>query len=130
MVLRKLFGRRNADAAPQDDADERREWPRVKVELEVRVRFASSEELVHSEVLNLSRGGALIVAEETRPIGTRARLVLTVGKRTVTIGGSVVHSTPRGEGIHAVGIMFMDIPERDRPYIDQLIEAQLALRER
>jgi hypothetical protein len=129
MVLRKLFGKRD-DREKDPDPTERRQWPRVKVELEVRIKFENYDEVVHSDVLNLSRGGALIVADETRPIGTRARLVLTVGERTITIGGSVVHSSPRGEGIYAVGLMFMDIPDSDRAYLDQLIEAQLAERDR
>lgn len=122
----EAFDERPGGPAPAKVGAERREHPRVPVELEVRVRFASNEELVRSRTINLSHGGVFIAVRDLRPIGTRARLVLVVGDRTITIGGVVAHtveSTP--EGIGGVGILFKEIAAGDRALIDMLIEAQL-----
>lgn len=129
MIFRKWFrgGKQGATAASVKTGAERREHLRVRVELEVRIRFASSADLVRSRTLNLSHGGAFVVVRDARPIGTKVRLVLVVGDRTLTIGGVVTHlvaSTPEQTG--GVGILFTEIEATDRELVDALVAAQAA----
>lgn len=137
MFLWKWFGRaknaavaREAEPAPAAEprpklGAERREHLRVPIELQVHIRFASNEALVRSRTLNLSHGGAFVVMRELRPIGTKVRLVLVVGDRTLTIGGVITHTVedvpPQPTG---VGVLFTEIADGDRTLIDELVAAQ------
>lgn len=135
MVRRKWFGggdegsaaAREGDPVREKSGAERREHLRVPVELEVRICFASSDDLVRSRTLNLSHGGAFVLVRDVRPIGTRARLVLVVGDRTLTIGGIVAHVVDSDVATAGgVGIFFTEIEATDRVLIDALVAAQAA----
>lgn len=119
------YSYRGAGAPPEPEppgeepaSDERRQWPRVRLRAQVRLRFADPASVLASEALNLSEGGAFVRVPAPRPVGTHVRLVLEIGDRALQLGGTVVRTSAVPPGM---GIQFEDVDADDRAYLAALL---------
>lgn len=109
---------------PQHD---RRRFPRIRLALTVRLRFASAEAAQDSRTVDISEGGVFIRMAKPRPEGTTIRLELQVGARALEIGGVVVRCIRPGEGEPTgIGVLFTDIRDEDRGFVQQLVNERLS----
>ena len=71
-----------------------RRWPRMQLELEVKVHFDTTEDAIAAQTVNLSREGLFLAMDPPRPVGTRVRLELRVGHEEFFVEGVVVRQVP------------------------------------
>lgn len=112
------------DDSSNCDGAERRQWPRLQLCVQVRLRFTSAEAVVQSQTFDLSQGGAFIRIANPRPIGTQVRLVVDVGSRQMVIGGTVVRTSDGGSGPPGMGIAFTEMSADDQTFVGQLVAAR------
>lgn len=96
---------------------ERRKFPRVSLEADVRVKISKDSLRLDGRIRDLSENGVFIVTEQTRPIGTgiELTLILTEGAMTAKTKGIIVHEVKKDEGTDekpaGIGVMFLEISE-------------------
>jgi uncharacterized protein (TIGR02266 family) len=106
------------------DADERRRWPRMRLALQVRLRFASTQAVLDSRTVDISPGGVFIRMQRPRPEGTHVRLSLTIAEREMVLAGVVVRSVAPGSGEPAgIGVQFTEIAATDEDFLHGLVAA-------
>lgn len=106
---------------PEQD---RRRWPRLKVQLDVRLAFTANETVFKCESADLSRGGIFVYTSEVRRPGTVVRMDVTVGDRPMTMEGIVVRALkPRGGRRSGMGIKFTVIDPDDQRFVTELIDS-------
>lgn len=103
----------------------RRAFPRMKLNMAVRLQFASVDEVVQSRIVDISRGGVFIRTPQPRPEGTGVRLALSVGDREATLPGVVVRVVrlQDGGGPPGMGVMFTDLGDSEQAFVDELLAA-------
>ncbi len=110
----------------EPDGSELREAARVPVELQVRLRFASTDEAIKSRMFDISSGGAFIRMRDPRPLGTPVRMVVSVAERTLVFAGEVVRcaqdDSPNGSP--GVGVRFTTITPEDLAFLEQVVRAR------
>jgi uncharacterized protein (TIGR02266 family) len=102
---------------------DRREHARVRLQLQVRLRFASAEALVACRTFDVSEGGAFLMLDTPRPVGTEVRLVLDVGERTLVLGGVVARCSDGRDGRPGMGIRFVEVSADDQAFLATLIDS-------
>lgn len=112
--------------APARSGAERRRWPRVPVELQARIRFASTEAAIRSHTFDISPGGTFLQLRHTRPQGTKVKLTLEIGERTVIIQGVVARVSDGTDGPKGVGIAFNDVDLVDQLFLEEICEKRKA----
>lgn len=121
---------RTTDRQPTPESDapgiERRNWPRVPLRVEVRLRFADPEALIRCRTFDISEGGAFIQLPQPRPRGTEVRIFLRIANRVLVIAGVVarVAQGNDGNGPSGMGVQFTDMTPEDREYLHGLVAAQ------
>ncbi len=105
---------------------ERRRWPRVPVELRVRIRFPTAAAAMRSRTFDISPGGAFIRMENPRPVGTNVRLMLEVGERSLDLAGVVdrVSACDGGDGLPGIGIRFTQVSAEDQRFLAELAASE------
>ncbi len=83
---------------------------------------AAGAERVISRVLDISLGGAYIVAEKAPPVGTSLLVLFSVPEGEIR-ATAVVHNSETGEGM---GVEFTKISHKDRACLRDLIQRLLA----
>lgn len=119
------------ESTPEADGPtgaERRQWPRLRLDLQVSIRFASAEDAMSSQTFDISRGGVFIRSKQPRPEGTGVRLSLQVGERTLVIGGVVVRVVRPGDGLEppGIGVMFTELSTEDGRFLEALLSKHTA----
>ncbi len=106
---------------------ERRKWPRLALDLKVRVNFASLQEAMDSRTVNISHGGVFLRMANPRPEGTMIQVEFSIGGRDIKAGGAVVHVVQPGHETKppGVGVAFTEISDEDRQFLDELVEARV-----
>lgn len=131
--FRKLFRARPsaAKAVPKADGNlaqasdsDRRQWPRVQLQLEVRMRFASTEAMIGCETFDISPGGAFISLDSPRDEGTHVRLTIAIADRTLVLAGVVVRASRGDDGPKGMGIMFTEISAADGEFLARLCDTE------
>jgi uncharacterized protein (TIGR02266 family) len=109
-------------ATPAD----RRAFPRMKLDLAVKLQFASLDDVVESRTVDISRGGVFLRMTQPRPEGTKVRLDIEVGGEPVTISGIVVRTVRPGEGSGppGIGVLFTDTGDEQRAFLEQTLGLQ------
>lgn len=128
-LLKRLMGgteaRTEPEASPSTPTRERRQWPRIRLDLTVRVRFASTQAVLSSQTFDISAGGCFVKVARPRPVGTSVRLILEIAERTMTISGTVVRTVEATSGsIPGMGVQFVDVKPEDRAFLDGLVTAR------
>jgi uncharacterized protein (TIGR02266 family) len=108
-------------SAEEPTSEERRRWPRVQLELQARIRFASPEAALRSHTFDISEGGVFLRLQSPRPKGTTVRLVLEIGDRTMMLSGCVARVSDGRDGPKGVGVAFTKISDVDRKFLADLI---------
>ena len=118
----------NAGAPPGAPLQNRRRWPRIALELAVRVKFSSLAEAVESRTVDVSRGGVFIQMREPRQMGTRVNLMLQVEGSSVNLSGVVVRSVSSEDlaGPPGIAVVFTDVDESAKKILDDLLAKKLA----
>jgi len=95
----------------------------MAIELNVKLQFASEQDALESQVLNISRGGVFIKMSPPRPEGTRVKIDLKIGDRHLQASGAVVRSVTYDEelGTAGIGVVFTELCPDDRAYLDSLV---------
>ncbi len=106
---------------------ERRRFPRVALDAEVRVKLSTTDDGFKSRIRDLSETGVFILTEETRPIGTglELTLVLTEGALVARVRGIIVHEVRVHEATKklpsGIGVMFLDVDDDTKGVLRDLI---------
>jgi uncharacterized protein (TIGR02266 family) len=119
----------NAGAPPGGPFQNRRRWPRIALELAVRVKFASIAEAIESRTVDISRGGVFIQMREPRPMGTRVNVVMQVADgASLSLSGVVVRSVAMEDlsGPPGIAVVFTDLEEGAKKALDDLLARKLA----
>jgi uncharacterized protein (TIGR02266 family) len=90
--------------------------------MQARIRFASTEDAVRSRTFDISPGGTFLRLPEPRPKGTKVRLTLEIGDRTLTIQGVVARVADGRNGPKGIGIAFTDVDLVDQLFLEELLE--------
>lgn len=109
-------------------AKERRKYPRHKLDTSAVLRLIDIAKEIHGRIVDLSLGGCRIRIEQRFPLGIyrRVEIEFRLDGIPVRLGGVT-------QSIHDpfnIGIRFVDISERKREQLVQLIEEIKELRER
>ena len=107
----------------ESQKDNRRKYPRLELNLPVTLQVAQWSH--RAEAINISAGGILVACKDSFQANTPVKLsaVLPLGKRELPlrIEGLIVHSTPKGDGRHAMGIKFKRLISEDREALEHLL---------
>jgi len=110
-------------AVLESQKDNRRKYPRLELNLPITLQVAQWSH--RAEAINISAGGVLVACKDSFQTNTPVKLsaVLPLGKRELPlrIEGIVVHSTPKGDGRHAMGIKFKRLISEDREALEHLL---------
>ena len=117
------------DATPQPEGAERRRFPRVKLEVSARIRFPNPEAAIESNTFDISQGGVFLKTAQPRPVGTRVRLVIEIGERTLELSGVVVRVSDGHDGPAGLGVSFTELSAADEASLAELVHARRARRE-
>ena len=103
------------------DPSERRDGPRVPIELKVEYKKLNSFFADYTK--NISKGGTFIKTRKTLPVGTRFLFRLSVPGRTAPfeLNGDVVHASATGEE-PGMGIRFVWADELERIEFERVVE--------
>lgn len=83
-----------------------RRWPRMKLALEVHMRFEDVDDAVEgvaARTTNISREGMFIRMDPPKPIGTHVRVRLAVARHEIVLEGTVVRAVEDGP-VPGVGV--------------------------
>jgi class 3 adenylate cyclase len=107
----------------ESQKDNRRKYPRLELNLPVTLQVAQWSH--RAEAINISAGGILVACKDSFQANTPVKLsaVLPLGKKELPlrIEGLIVHSTPKGDGRHAMGIKFKRLISEDREALEHLL---------
>ncbi len=110
----------------EQPAPDRRQWPRIPLQLQVRLRFATAQAMVDCRTFDISEGGAFIGLRQPRPRGTKVRLSIEVADRTLVIGGEVMRASDgKSGGRCGMGIRFTEVTPEDAHYLAELLSQKL-----
>jgi uncharacterized protein (TIGR02266 family) len=106
-------------ATPAD----RRAFPRMKLDLSVKLQFASVDDVVDSRTVDISRGGVFLRMAQPRPEGTKVKLDIEVAGQPYTMNGVVVRTvrSDEGGGPPGIGVLFTDTSEEKSFFIEQVM---------
>jgi len=113
---------------------ERRQFPRMTVELIVRYKILSAQERSDAKTKNISGGGVCLVSREKMQAGTFVALEIKFpkSKGPILAGGRVVWScesslglSPAGHRRFDNGVEFVQIEDVDRQRIAEHIKSEL-----
>ena len=99
---------------------------RVHRRVIVNEEFGVIDGLMSEYVANISHGGIFLRCDAVLPIGTRVQLKFTVlldDIETIEGIGEVAHHTAEGEA--GLGIKFVELTDRSRQHIDELLSRNL-----
>jgi c-di-GMP-binding flagellar brake protein YcgR len=100
-------------------AEEKRNYPRLKVRVPVELRQEATEAPIRGETADLSLGGFYIEMVFTLDIGTELDITLQVGDSTLLAAGEVV-TCDRTVGN---GIRFTSMLPEDREDLERFLQA-------
>ena len=106
--------------------EEKRQYPRVDITYPVKME--TSQGTIEAETKNLSLGGAFICCQKPLALGENFSLTIdTPYHQPLTVNAEVVWSNtnvPDDKVVNrGMGIRFLQITEKDREFLDQLISA-------
>ena len=109
------------------DPVNRRQHPRVKADLQIRVAQRDLGTLLEANALNLSKGGIFVASEKHHPIGTILRFeIKLIDEETVLRGTGEVKWTRTRKGVEGVpagmGVEFRMLDEASQRLVDRLVE--------
>ena len=110
-------------SAAREIKPDRRAHPRVQLQVQVRLRFASAQAMVACRTFDISQGGAFLMLDTPRPVGTGVRLVIDVGDRTLIVGGVVARVADGSDGRPGMGIRFTEVTADDEAFLASLIDS-------
>ena len=108
------------NAAPKQEPD-RRQHHRVRLQLQVRLRFASTQAMIDCRTFDISCGGAFLMVDTARPVGTRIRMVLDIGERTLVLGGVIARCSDGRDGRPGIGIRFDEVSASDEAFLAAVV---------
>lgn len=109
--------------------EERRKFPRVTLDVDIRVKLSKTDEDSQHRIRDLSESGVYIVTEKTRPIGTGIDLTLIVGDAAVVVRtrGIIVHEITAADATAerppGIGVMFLDISKDAKDALRKLVQS-------
>lgn len=116
----------------QQSHKERRQFPRLAAQLEVRFKLLEqTEDQFKKDITNsIGKGGCFIRTKNPFPLKSEVELELTVKNRTVQAQGEVRYVIPfdldaGGLQFPGMGIMFTMIPNDDQEFISKFVESGL-----
>ena len=118
-----------ARAAAPPNGTQRRDGPRVPLDVLVQVRTDSIEQFKAEHAVNLSMGGMFLRTADVRTVGSEVYFQFTLkdGGPLIEGLGRVVHlSGPSGGNLGGIGIEFLSVLEPSRSIIRRLVEARIA----
>ncbi|MEQ9501808.1 MAG: TIGR02266 family protein [Deltaproteobacteria bacterium] len=106
---------------------ERRQFPRVPLNVLVQYRFDSFDDFTAEYAEDLSMGGMFIRTDDTREVGTHIYLqfMLQGGRRLVEALGRVARVIPGDDG--GMGIQFVNLDEDSKVLLAQIISEKKPL---
>lgn len=114
---------------------DRRQWPRIRLGLELQLRFDSVESVLEAaRTIDISRKGLFLAMDPPRPVGTPVRIsfVLTAPRTTLELAGVVVRHSEIRERLDlaapsqtGVGVELTDPPVEWLQFCDRLLDEQL-----
>lgn len=119
------------------DGRERRRWPRVPAERDLRFSLGAEAQPKHaSRMDNISVGGLLFETDEEVPVGTLLRLEIHIpdyhrprsGKAVlgpITTLGTVVRTEAAEGDRYRIGVCFVNMAERDREEVERFVRRSL-----
>jgi molecular chaperone DnaK len=107
---------------------DKRDLPRVPIDLQVRLSFGSIDDFIERYAVNVSRGGVFVRTREQKPIGTEVNLDLQLedGADAIRGKGIVVWTTvPSAPGEPdqgpGMGIKFTELDPESRALVDLIV---------
>jgi uncharacterized protein (TIGR02266 family) len=106
-----------------ESSRERREFPRIPHESEVRMEFSNIDELSSEYCSNLSLGGMFIKSSSPLPIGTTFRFELKADESTISGTGKVEWVRDLGsEEPSGMGVRFIDLFGKSMEIIFRIVD--------
>jgi uncharacterized protein (TIGR02266 family) len=108
-------------ATGSDDDDDRREWPRIPVEMWV--EESTDRELYFQRGANISVGGIFLqrTIPHTRGTEINLRFTLPGDASPVKVRGEIVNVGDHADDL-GMGVKFLDLADADRKRIETFIE--------
>lgn len=106
----------------------RRQYPRVSLNLLIQYRFDTLEEFLCEYAANISEGGIFIATEQPRDQGSMVYLqfALKDGTKLIEGLGKVAHVTPASADPAGMGIEFVNFDEDSRDLIAAIVSDRAA----
>jgi uncharacterized protein (TIGR02266 family) len=101
---------------------ERREFPRIPHESEVRMEFSNIDELSSEYCSNLSLGGMFIKSSSPLPVGTTFQFELSADESTISGTGKVEWVRDAGEEPGGMGVRFIDLYGKSMEIIFRIVD--------
>lgn len=113
----------------QAPAEEKREHPRVSLELQVQCRVESFHQFMDEYSNDISLGGMFLKSRDPKPVGSLLHLKFSTGdgRKLIEGLGRVVRVRPPGSGgIPGMGIQFVNLDPESRRFIEEVVEENLS----
>lgn len=106
---------------------DRREHPRLPLELLVQFRLPSMDEFMREYASNISVGGMFIRTGTPHPEGSRVYLQFRLedGSKIIEGLGQVVHVNPPEANNPGMGVEFINLDDASRAFIEELVNQRL-----
>jgi type IV pilus assembly protein PilZ len=106
--------------------EERRQDPRIDVEIEIEIHYRTPQEFVTAYTRNISGGGVFIRTPKPHGLNQKVRLRFTLPgvDHRFEIPGMVVwvNSSPQGAFPAGMGVKFMDVTPADAELIKKYVK--------
>lgn len=95
----------------------------MKLDLAVKLQFASVDDVIHSRTVDISRGGVFLGMSNPRPEGTKVKIDIEVAGEPASISGVVVRTVRPGEGSGppGIGVLFTETGDDQQAFIERLL---------
>jgi molecular chaperone DnaK len=107
---------------------ERREHPRLPLEMLVQFRLQDMDEFMRDHAVNLSAGGMFVRTRKPQPLDTMVYLQFRLedGVKLIEGLGKVVHVNSPEDPVPGMGIEFVNLDKDSRALIDEIIKTRMA----